>query len=328
MSDMSPVCLSPHGTIKLFSGTGCPALAKEISQHLGVPLSGRDIVQFPNENIFVRLHESIRGQDVFLIQTTSSPVNRNIMEMLIFLDALKRASPDRITVVVPYLAYGRSDRKDQPRVPITARLLADLIGVAGADRYITLDLHADQIQGFFSIPGDVLTAFSIFSDYFRAKDLKDGVVVSADLGFAKKARNLAAELELPLALIEKRRIAATDTQALTLVGDVENHDVIIVDEEVNTGGTIINDINLIREHGARDIYLCFAHAVLSPPASERLRSLGIKEIVTTNSIPISPQKQMPNLTVLSVANLLGEVIQRVHQGCSVGEVFKNYQRYH
>lgn len=328
MSGTSPVCLSPHGTIKLFSGTGCPALAEEISQHLGVPLSGRDIVQFPNENIFVRLHESIRGQDVFLIQTTSSPVNHNIMEMLIFLDALKRASPDRITVVTPYLAYGRSDRKDQPRVPITARLLADLIGVAGADRYVTLDLHADQIQGFFSIPGDVLTAFSIFSDYFRAKDLKDSVVVSADLGFAKKARNLAAELDLPLALIEKRRIAATDTQALTLVGDVENRDVIIVDEEVNTGGTIINDINLIREHGARDIYLCFAHAVLSPPASERLHDLDIKEIVTTNSIPISSEKQLPNLTVLSVANLLGEVIRRVHQGCSVGEVFKNYQRYH
>ena len=315
-----------HGIIKLFSGTGCPALAEEISQYLGASLSGRDVIQFPNENIFVQLHESIRGQDVFLIQTTSSPVNHNIMELLIFLDTLKRASPDRITVVLPYLAYGRSDRKDQPRVPIIARLLADMIGVAGADRYITLDLHADQIQGFFSIPGDVLTAFPILADYFRDKQLEKTVVVSADLGFAKKARDLAAELGLPLALVEKRRVAM-DTEALTLVGEVEGHDIIIADEEVNTGGTIVNAANIVREHGARDIYLCAAHAVLSPPAVERLRDLSVKEIVTTNSIPIPPEKQLPNLTILSVANLLGEVILRVHEGRSVGEVFRHYQRY-
>jgi len=315
-----------HGTIKLFSGTGCPALAEEISRYLGVPLSGRDVVQFPNENIFVRLHESIRGQDVFLIQTTSSPVNYNIMELLIFLDTLKRASPDRITVVVPYLAYARSDKKDQPRVPITARLVADMIGVAGADRYVTLDLHADQIQGFFSIPGDTLTTFPILSDYLRDKRLEQAVVVAADLGFAKKTRNLAAELDMPLALVEKRRVAE-DTEALTLVGEVEGHDVIIVDDEVNTGGTIINAVNIVREHGARDVYLCFAHAILSPPAVERLRGLAVKEIVTTNSIPIPPEKQLPNLAVLSVADLLGEVILRVHEGRSVGEVFRRYRRY-
>jgi len=317
---------SAHGSIKLFGGSGCPALAQEISQHLGVPLSGCDVIQFPNENIFVRLHESVRGQDVFLIQTTSSPVNQNIMELLIFLDTLKRASPDRITVVIPYLAYGRSDRKDQPRVPITARLLADLIGVAGANRYITLDLHADQIQGFFSIPGDVLTAFPILADYFRDKRLTDAVVVSADLGFAKKARNLAAELDLPLALIEKRRVSV-DTEALTLVGEVEGHDVIIVDEEVDTGGTMVNAVEILREHGARDIYLCFAHAVFSPPAVERLRQLEVKEIVTTNSVRIPPEKRLDNLTVLSVAPLLSEVILRVHCGRSVGEVFNRYQRY-
>jgi ribose-phosphate pyrophosphokinase len=323
MSDNSE---SMHGTIKLFSGSGCPALADEISQYLGVPLSGRDVVQFPNENIFVRLHESIRGQDVFLIQTTSSPVNHNIMELLIFLDALKRASPDRITVVVPYLAYGRSDRKDQPRVPITARLLADMIGVAGADRYILLDLHADQIQGFFSIPGDVLTVFPILADYFREKELRKAVVVSADLGFAKKARNLAAELGLPLALIEKRRVKS-DTEALTLVGDVRGRDVIVVDEEVDTSGTMVNAVNIVREHGAREIYLCFAHAVFSPPAVERLRDLSLKGIVTTNSIPVPPERQLPNLTILSVAKLLGKVILRVHAGRSVGEVFRGYRRY-
>jgi ribose-phosphate pyrophosphokinase len=315
-----------HGTIKLFSGTGCPALAKEISQYLNVPLSGRDIVQFPNENIFVRLHESIRGQDVFLIQTTSSPVNHNLMELLIFLDTLKRASPDRITAVIPYLAYARSDKKDQPRVPITARLIADVIGVAGADRYITLDLHAGQIQGFFSIPGDVMTAFSILADYIRDKQLERAVVVAADLGFAKKARNLAMELGLPLALVEKRRVAG-ETAALTLVGEVKGYDVIIVDDELDTGGSMANAVEIVRESGARDVYLCFVHAVFSPPAVERLRRLPVKEIITTNSVPIPPEKQLPNLTPLSVANMLGEVIRRVHEGRSVGEMFQRYQRF-
>jgi ribose-phosphate pyrophosphokinase len=315
-----------HGDIKLFSGTGCPALAEEISQYLGVPLSGRDIIQFPNENIFVRLHESIRGQDVFLIQTTSSPVNHNLMELLIFLDTLKRASPDRVTAVIPFLAYARSDKKDQPRVPITARLVADMIGIAGADRYVTLDLHADQIQGFFSIPGDVLTAFAILSDYFREKQLEDAVVVAVDLGFAKKARNLAAELRLPLALVEKRRVSV-DTEALTLVGEVKGHDVVLVDDEVDTGGSMASAVEIVCEHGARDVYLCFAHAVLSPSAVDRLRDLPVKEIVTTNSITIPSEKRLPNLTILSVANLLGEVIQRVHQGSSVGEVFRGYSTY-
>jgi len=312
--------------IKLFGGTGCPVLAEEIAQYLGVPLSSRDVFQFPNENIFVRLHESVRGQDVFLIQTTSSPVNYNVMELLIFLDTLRRATPDRITVVVPYLAYGRSDRKDQPRVPIAARLIADMIGVAGADRYITLDLHADQIQGFFSILGDTLTAFPILSDYLREKELGDAVVVAADLGFAKKARNFAEELELPLALVEKRRVGQ-DTEALTLVGDVGGKDAIIVDDEVDTGGSMANAVETVRRGGARDVYLCFAHAVLSDPAVERLKGLDVKEFITTNSIPIPAEKRLPSMTVLSVAPLLGEVILRVHEGRSVGEVFQHYHRY-
>jgi len=201
-----------------------------------------------------------------------------------------------------------------------------MIGIAGASRYMTLDLHADQIQGFFSIPGDALTVFPILSDHLREKQLEEAVVVAADLGFAKKARDLATELRLPLALVEKRRVAE-DTEALTLVGEVEGHDVIIVDDEVNTGGTIINAVNIVRQHGARDVYVCFAHAVLSPPAVEQLGELSVKEIVTTNSIPIPPEKQLPNLTVLSVAGLLGEVILRVHEGRSVGEVFRGYRRY-
>ncbi|MGD2144720.1 MAG: ribose-phosphate diphosphokinase [Anaerolineae bacterium] len=315
-----------HGTIKLFSGSGCPALAEEISQYVDVPLSPRDIVHFPNENIFVRLRESIRGQDVFLIQTMASPVSHNILELLIFLDALKRASPDRVTAVIPYFAYARSDKKDQPRVPISARLMADIIAVAGADRYMTLDLHADQIQGFFSIPGDALTCFSILSDYFREKGLEDAVVVAADLGFAKKARNLAAELDMPLALVEKRRVSM-DTEALTLVGEVTGHDVIIVDDEVDTGGTMVNAVTVAQEQGARDIYLCFAHAVFSPAALERLEDLPVREIVTTNSIALPSEMHLPNLTILSVADLLSEVIQRVHEGRSVGEIFRRYRRY-
>ena len=211
-------------------------------------------------------------------------------------------------------------------MPITARLVADLIGAAGADRYVTLDLHAGQIQGFFSIPGDVMTTFSILSDHFRQKELNEAVVVAADLGFAKKARNLASELHMPLALVEKRRVTE-DTEALTLVGDVRGHDVIIVDDEVDTGGSIVNAVKVVQEHGARDIYLCFAHAVFSKSAVDRLRALSVKEIVTTNSIPIPLEKRLSNLTILSVARLLGEVIRRVHEGCSVGEMFEKYELY-
>jgi ribose-phosphate pyrophosphokinase len=250
------------------------------------------------------------------------------MELLVFLDAIKRASPDRVTVVIPYLAYCRSDKKDKPRVPITARLLADMIGVAGVDRYVFLDLHAQQIQGFYSMPGDVLTVFPLISDHFRKKNLKNAVVVAADLGFAKKARNLAAELNLPLALVEKRRIDM-DTEALTLVGEVKDHDVIIVDDEVDTGGTMVNAVHKVREHGARDIYLSFAHPIFSGNAVERLKDLPVKETVTTNSIPIprGVKDGWDNLKIKTVAGLLGDVIKCVHGGQSVGDLFKAYQSY-
>jgi ribose-phosphate pyrophosphokinase len=237
-----------YGDIKLFSGTGCVELAKEVSTHLKVSLSGRDIVKFPNENLFVRLHESVRGQDVFVIQTTASPVNRNIMELLIMLDTLKRASAGRITAVIPYLSYARSDKKDQPRVAITARLIADLITVAGADRYMFIDLHAGQIQGFFSIPGDELTAFPILSDYYKNKALRDEVVISADLGFAKRARNFAVEQDASLAFVEKRRAGdAGGSQALTLVGEVTGKTAIIVDDEVDTAGSISNAVQVVHD---------------------------------------------------------------------------------
>src|SRR5512136_1233578 len=217
-----------YGDIRVFAGTSCPDLAEEIGECLGVALCPREIIRFPNDNIFVRLLASVRGKDVFVIQTLIAPVSQHIMELLILLDTVKRANAGRITAVMPYFAYGRSDKKDQPRVPITARLLADIIQIAGADRYIVLDLHAGQIQGFFGIPGDVLTAFHLISDYFADKQLENGVIVTADLGFAKKGRNYAEELNMPLAFVEKRRQGNKgQSQVMTLIGDVRGKDVII-----------------------------------------------------------------------------------------------------
>lgn len=310
-----------YGDIKLFAGSGCPELAQRIAEYVKIPLSSWDIVEFPNENLFVKLHGSVRGQDVYLIQSHARPVHRNIMETLIAIDCLKRDSAGRITVVVPYMAYSQSDKKDQPRVPISARLLADLIEVAGADRWMTIDLHAAQIQGFYKIPGDSLTAFHILVDYFLEKEL-DAVVVTPDLGFAKRGRNFAAELNLPLAFVEKRRVGnRIDREALSLIGTVEGKDVIIVDDLVDTAGSIQQAVELVKANGAQDVYITFTHPVLSDPARERLQQLPIKEIVTTDTIPIPQEKMLPNITVLSVAGLLGEVILRSHEGRSVGELF-------
>nr|BAL44376.1 ribose-phosphate pyrophosphokinase [uncultured bacterium]BAL56574.1 ribose-phosphate pyrophosphokinase [uncultured Chloroflexota bacterium] len=317
-----------YGSIKLFGGSGSPELAQEIANYLGLELCEREIIEFPNENLFVKLKQSVRGQDTYVIQHTASPVHRNLMELLILIQTLRLDSAARITAVVPYLCYGRSDKKDQPRVPITARLVADMIEVAGADRYITLDPHAGQIQGFFSIPGDVLTASHLIIAHIRQKllpDLVDPVVVAADLGFAKRGRNYAAALNLPIAFVEKRRIAnEARAEALTLIGEVEGRDVIIVDDEVDTGGSIAQATMVAKEHGARRIYLVFVHPVLSLNAAERLAALPVEGIITTNTIPIPPEKMRylkDKLTVLSVAPLLAEVILRAHEGRSVGEMF-------
>lgn len=310
-----------YGDIKLFAGSGCPELAKRIAEYVNIPLSSWDIVEFPNENLFVKLHGSVRGQDVYLIQSHARPVHRNIMETLIAIDCLKRDSAGRITVVVPYMAYSQSDKKDQPRVPISARLLADMIEVAGADRWMTIDLHAQQIQGFYKIPGDSLTAFHILVNYFLRKEL-DAVVVTPDLGFAKRGRNFAAELNLPLAFVEKRRTGnQNEREALSLIGKVAGKDVIIVDDLVDTAGSIKQAVQLVKTKGANDVYVSFTHAVLSDPATERLAGLPIREIVTTDTIPIPPEKMLPNITVLTVSELLGEVILRSHEGRSVGELF-------
>ena len=316
-----------YGDIKIFAGTSNPELAQRIADYVQQPLSGRDIVTFPNENLMARLHGSVRGQDVYVIQSTSRPVHRNLMELLIMPQTLRLDSAARITAVLPYMSYARSDKKDQPRVPIVARLVADMIEVAGADRYMTLDLHAGQIQGFFSIPGDVLTAFHILIEHAQemVKDLKDPVVVSVDLGFAKRARNFAQKLDVPLALIEKRRTPKdASTRAFTLVGEVEGCDVILLDDEVDTAGSVYEAAQLLADSGARNIYLVFVHPVLSDPAAERLSQLPLTKIITTDTVPIPEETKKllgDKLTVLTVAELLGEVILRAHEGRSVGAMF-------
>ena len=309
-----------YGELIVLSGSAHPELSQEIAEYLGIPLAGIDIMDFPNENIFVRLHQSVRGQDVFLVQPATSPVNRNIMELLIVIDTLKRASAGRITAVVPHYPYGRTDKKDQPRVPITARLIADMITVAGANRLLTVDLHAGQIQGFFDIPVDELTALHLLSDYVAKKGIEDAVVIAADTSATKRARNFAQELHVPLAIIEKRR-AGTSAEAVTLIGDVQGRNAIVCDDEVDTASSMAQAAMILQEHGACDVYGCVTHGVLSPPAVERLEECNLKELIITNTLPLPPEKRLPGMTVISVAPLLGEVMRRIHLGISVGELF-------
>lgn len=320
--------LKTYGEIKLYAGSGSPELAQKIADYLEQQLSPREVIQFPNENVFVKLTRSARGQDVYVIQTTSSPVHHNLMELLIMIQTIRLDSAARITAVVPYLCYGRSDKKDQPRVPITARLVADMIEVAGADRYMTIDPHAGQIQGFFSIPGDVLTASHMITEHIN-KTMRSGmnklVVVATDLGFAKKGRNYANDLNTPIAFIEKRRRGNdAKAEALTLIGNVKGCDVLIVDDEVDTGGSIAQAVSVVKKKGARDIYLAFIHPIFSRDAAQRLAKLPIKHIITTDTVPIPAKKLRPlkgRITILSIASMLGEVIRRAHEGRSVGEMF-------
>jgi ribose-phosphate pyrophosphokinase len=314
-----------YGDLMVFSGTANQPLAREIASYLGVPLGEADVFQFANTNTFVRLKQSVRGRDVFLIQPTAAPTNDNLMELLIFVDALRRDSAGRITAVVPYYGYGRTDKKDQPRVPITARLVADLITVAGADRFLTVDLHTGQLQGFFTIPTDELRAIHIQSGYFVGKHISDAVVVAPDVGATRRARDFALCLDAGLAVIEKRRSPDRDRpELLNLVGDVAGKVAIIVDDEVDTGGTVARAIDFLVEKGAREAYVCVTHAVLSDPACDRLSACSLCELVVTNTIDISATKREKlgdRLVVLSVAELLGEVIHRIHRGISVGEMF-------
>ncbi|MCE5258852.1 MAG: ribose-phosphate diphosphokinase [Chloroflexi bacterium] len=314
---------SIYGTLAVLSGSGNPALAQVIAAELGIELRPVNITVFSNENIFMQLEESVRSQDVFIIQPTCSPVNYNIMELLIMIDTVKRASAGRITAVVPFYSYARSDKKDQPRVPITARLIADLICAAGADRFMVVDLHAGQIQGFFNIPGDEITAFPLICRYLLLKQIPNLVVVAADLGFAKKARNIAEILHAPVAFIEKRR-RGTSTECLSVIGDVAGMNAVIVDDEVDRGGTVAGAARILREAGALDVYAAFVHATFSEGAVQRLVEANFKEIICTDTEPIPPVKTLPNMTVISVGPMIAQVIHAVHTGLSVGETLTQY----
>lgn len=310
--------------LKIFTGNGHPELAKAVCDYLEIPLGEAEVFKFANDNTFVRIKENIRQRDVFIVQPTCYPVNDNLMELLIMIDACKRASAGRITAVVPYYGYGRTDKKDQPRVPITARLVADLLTAAGADRMLTVDLHAGQIQGFFNIPVDELTALPILTNYFKAKEIDDLVVVAVDIGISKKARDVADRLHAPLAIIEKRRIGNDElTETMNVIGDVRGKVALTFDDEIATGGTIVNAAQALAEHGVKEVFCCVTHPILSGNASEVMAQSNFTEVVVTDTIPVSPEKRNGKITVLPVAPLLGEAIYRIHRGLSVGDLFNN-----
>ena len=397
--------------LKVFTGNGHPELAKSVCKYLDIPLGEAEVFKFANDNTFVRIKENIRQRDVFIVQPTCYPVNDNLMELLIMIDACKRASAGRITAVIPYYGYGRTDKKDQPRVPITARLVADLLTAAGADRMLTVDLHAGQIQGFFNIPVDELTALPILTDYFKEKEINDLVVVAVDIGISKKARDVADRLQVtdkkdqprvpitarlvadlltaagadrmltvdlhagqiqgffnipvdeltalpiltdyfkekeindlvvvavdigiskkardvadrlhaPLAIIEKRRIGNDEhTEMMNVIGDVRGKVALTFDDEIATGGTIVNAAQALAEHGVKEVYCCVTHPILSGNAPQLMAESNFTEVVVSDTIPVSPEKRNGKITVLSVAPLLGEAIYRIHKGLSVGDMF-------
>ena len=310
--------------LKVFTGNAHPALAQGICDYLHIPLGRAEVTEFSNGNIFVRLLEHVRERDVFVVQPTCAPVNKSLMELFIMLDTVKRASAGRVTAVIPYYGYGRTDKKDQPRVPITARLIADLLTAAGANRVLSVDLHAGQIQGFFQIPVDELTAFYLLSGYFREKAIDDLVVVATDIGISKQARDLAEKLNAPLAIIEKRRVGNVDrAETLNVIGDVEGKRALTIDDEIDTADSLVGAVTAVLERGAKEVYSCCTHPVFSAPAMERIASLPVKEVVVTDTIPIAQDKKLDKITVLSMAPLLGEAIHRIHTGLSMGAMFES-----
>jgi ribose-phosphate pyrophosphokinase len=309
--------------LKVFTGNAHPALAQAITEYLGIPLGECEVFQFSNENTFVRILENVRQRDTFVVQPISSPVNSNLVELLIMLDALKRASAGRITAVIPYFGYSRTDKKDQPRVPITARLVADLLTVAGANRVLTVDLHAPQIQGFFNIPVDELTALYILGNYFAGRTFDDLVVVATDIGATERARDLAAKLNAPLAIMEKRRLGNVDrTETLNVIGDVVGRVALTMDDEIDTAGSLVGVVSTLIERGAKEVYACCTHPIFSGPAIQRIASSQVKEVVVTDTVPVKNSKKLGKITVLSIAPLLGEAIRRIHTGQSVGAMFE------
>ncbi len=305
----------------VFTGNAHPQLARDVCAALGVELGRANVFDFANGNTFVQFLDNIRERDVFLIQPGAKPVNHHLVELLIMIDAARRASAGRITAVAPYYSYGRSDKKDQPRVPITARLFADLIQTAGADRMLTIDLHAGQIQGFFRIPTDELTGQRLLVDHFKAQGF-DGVVVAPDLGSAKRARTAADRLHMPLAIAEKRRTGNEDrAEVMQLIGAVAGRNVLIIDDEIDTAGTLVHVAELLREEGAQEIFGAATHGVLSDPALKRLDASPISKVVVTDTLPPQTNGDACGLETVSIAPLLGEAIRRIHEGDSVGALF-------
>ncbi len=311
----------PENRLKVFTGNANKGLAEEIARYLGTNLGHAVVGRFSDGEIFVRIDESVRGVDTYVIQSTSSSANENLMELLIMLDAMKRASAGRITAVVPYYGYARQDRKARARDPITAKLVADILTIAGAHRVLTMDLHAGQIQGFFDIPVDHLPAVPIIADYFMQKNLGDIVVVSPDHGGVVRARALADRLKSTIAIIDKRRPEPNVSEVMNIIGSVKNRTVIMIDDIIDTAGTITLGAQALLDRGAKEIYACCTHPVLSGPAIERLESSCIEELVVTNTIALPQEKHIDKIKILSVAPLIGESILRIHENLSVSRVF-------
>jgi len=309
--------------LSVFGGNAHPALTGAICDYLGRAPGKIEVFEFSNENVFVQIQENVRQRDVFIIQPIAAPVNTRLMELLIMIDDFRRASAGRITAVIPYFAYGRSDKKDQPRVPITARLIANMIEVAGADRVLTVDLHAGQIQGFFNIPVDEMTALYTVGRYFQQQELSELVVVATDLGAAKRARNVAERLGAPLALMEKRRLGNDDrAETMSIIGDVGGKQALIVDDEVDTAGTLMETVKTLCDHGVTSVRAAATHGVLSGPAMKRIAASPLEELVITDTLPLSPEKQSSKINVLTLAPLLGEAIKNIHTGQSVSGLFQ------
>jgi ribose-phosphate pyrophosphokinase len=307
--------------LKLFSGNANRPLAEEIAQHLHIRVGDADVSRFSDGEVYVQINENVRGEDVFIVQPTCPPVNDNLMELLVMIDAFKRASARRITAVLPYYGYGRQDRKSQSRVPISAKLVADIITTAGASRVLAIDLHAGQIQGFFNIPVDHLFAAPVIIDHLAKKELEDLVLVSPDAGGVERARAIAKRLRAGLAIIDKRRDGPNVAVFMYLIGEVKGKDVVIIDDMIDTAGTLIQAVEAVKREGARRVLACGVHAVLSGPAIRRIAGSELEELIVTNSVPLVPDKQLPKIHVLSVAPLLAEAIHRIHDEESVSTLF-------
>jgi len=312
-----------HREIKLFTGRANVELAERISRRVNVPLGQMEISRFPDGEVFVRILENVRGWDVFLIQPTVPEPNESLMELLVMIDAFRRASAERITAVIPCYAYARQDRKDQPRVPISAKLVANLIAAAGVDRVLTVDLHAGQVQGFFDIPLDNLYAFPVFSDYVCTLNLKDPVIVSPDVGGIKLAASFSSRLRLPLAAVDKRRLSDLEVEATGIIGNVKGCDVVLVDDMVTTAGSLAEASRIVKEFGARDVYACATHGILVGPAMERLEKSAIKQLIITDTVRSNGVEEQSDFDVkrLTVSDLLGQAIIRIHRSESVSSLF-------